>query len=311
MFKARGIMADRRIFVFQAVARLLNFTKAAETLHLTQPAVSAQVRQLEEHFNVKLLNRVHNRVTLTPAGIIVYKYANEILELYAKMDNVMQEYVGDDGRIIIIGASSTVAEYMLPLLLGDFNNKFPHVTIQLKISNTEDIVSMIEDTTIDFGIIESQINNKNLIVEPCHDDHLVVVVPPLHVLACCKKIGFNEILELPFISREENSSVRRIIDDYISNLTNCSVGLKIAMELASSEAVKSAVEAGMGISILPLAIIQKELRLGTLIGIALDPPLVRPFLFVYQQKTFRIHLINELLKQTRLYCAKYQTMFNV
>lgn len=300
-------MADRRLHVFHSVARLLSFTKAAETLHLTQPAVTFQIRQLEESFNIRLFERIHNRVALTQAGNIVYDYSNRIFDLYAEMERAVQELTGEDSGALTIGASTTVAEYLLPSLLGDFKDNHPEVTIHLKVSNTEGIVSMVENNSIDLGIVESQVSNKSLIIQPCRDDHLVVIVPPNHVLAKRDKLGFNEILEFPFICREEGSGTREVINEYMCNLENCNTGLKIAMELGSPEAVKGAVEAGMGVSVLSHATIQKELRLGTLIGIPLDPPLLRPFSFVYQRKKFRLHLIDELLEQAHLYCSQHQT----
>ena len=112
-------MADRRLQVFHTVARLLSFTKAAETLHMTQPAVTFQVRQLEEYFNTRLFDRTHNRITLTDAGKLVFQYADRILEQYRAMDNAVRELTGDISGVLIIGASTTIAEYMLPALLGD------------------------------------------------------------------------------------------------------------------------------------------------------------------------------------------------
>jgi DNA-binding transcriptional LysR family regulator len=117
-------MADRRLQVFFTVARLLSFTKAAETLHMTQPAVTFQVRQLEEYFNTRLFDRTHNRISLTEAGQNVYEYAGKIFELYTEMENMVKEMTGEIGGSITIGASTTIAEYMLPSLLGDFRKKY-------------------------------------------------------------------------------------------------------------------------------------------------------------------------------------------
>lgn len=297
-------MADRRLQVFHAVARLLSFTKAAETLHMTQPAVTFQIRQLEEYFNTRLFDRVHNRISLTEAGTLVYGYADRIFDLYAEMDRSVREITGEVNGSLTIGASTTIAEYMLPALLGDFKDSYPDVTIHLKVSNTEGIVSMVEHNTIDLGVVESQVGNRNLVVEPCRDDHLVVIVPPNHALATRNKLCFQDILEFPFICREEGSGTREVIGEYMGNLDSCTTGLKIAMELGSPEAVKGAVEAGMGVSVVSSATIQKELRLQTLIAIPLDPPLLRPFSFVHQKQKFRLRLIEELLEFARIYCEK-------
>lgn len=297
-------MADRRLQVFHTVARLLSFTKAAETLHMTQPAVTFQVRQLEEHFNTRLFDRTHNRISLTEAGKKVYGYADRIFELYGEMENAVREMTGEISGALTIGASTTIAEYMLPTLLGDFKEKYPEVTIHLKVSNSEGIVSMVENNTIDLGVVESPVGNKNLVVETCKRDQLVAIVPLGHPLKDKGAIKLSELLEYPFICREEGSGTREVINDYLNHLPHCSSTLKITMELGSPEAVKGAVEAGMGVSVVSRATIQKELRLSTLVELNLDPPMDRPFSFVHQKQKFRLRVMEELLDFARTYCDK-------
>jgi DNA-binding transcriptional LysR family regulator len=295
-------MADRRLQVFHTVARLLSFTKAAETLHMTQPAVTFQVRQLEEYFNTRLFDRTHNRISLTEAGARVYGYSDKIFELYSEMENAVREMTGEISGSLTIGASTTIAEYMLPALLGDFRAKYPDVSIHLKVSNTDGIVSMVENNTIDLGVVEAPVSNKNLVVDECRRDKLVAIVPPGHPKAELKKITLDELLEYPFICREEGSGTREVIAEYMNSAGNCQACMNVAMELGSPEAVKGAVEAGMGISVVSNATIQKELRLGTLVAIELDPVLERPFSFVHQKQKFRVRVMEELLDFARAYC---------
>lgn len=295
-------MADRRLQVFHTVARLLSFTKAAETLHMTQPAVTFQVRQLEEHFNTRLFDRTHNRISLTEAGEVVYRYAGQIFDLYAQMENAIRDITGDIRGVVTIGASTTIAEYMLPSLLGDFKAKYQDVAIHLKVSNSEGIVSMVENNIIDLGVVESPVSNKNLVVEACREDDLVAILPKGHPLAAAEKVSFKELLQYPFICREEGSGTREVISDYINRFDACDLHMKVAMELGSPEAVKGAVEAGMGVSVMSESTIQKELKLGSLIAIPLDPPLKRPFLFVHQKQKFRLRVMEELLEFARGYC---------
>ena len=299
-------MADRRLQVFHTVARLLSFTKAAETLHMTQPAVTFQVRQLEEYFNTRLFDRTHNRISLTDAGQRVYQYADRIFELYTEMENAVREMTGEISGSLTIGASTTIAEYMLPALLGDFRAQYPDVSIHLKVSNTEGIVSMVENNTIDLGVVEAPVSNRNLVVDRCRMDQLVAIVPPRHPAATKKVIKLSELLEYPFICREEGSGTREVINEYMGRSDSCTVGLNVAMELGSPEAVKGAVEAGMGISVVSRATILKELRLETLVAIELDPPLERPFSFVHQKQKFRVRVMEELLEFARGYCQEHQ-----
>lgn len=298
-------MADRRLQVFHTVARLLSFTKAAETLHMTQPAVTFQVRQLEEYFNTRLFDRTHNKISLTDAGMVVYRYADQIFELYGELEARVREMTGDVGGHLIIGASTTIAEYMLPGLLGDFKRRFPDVTIHLKVSNTDGIVSMVENNIIDLGVVEAPVPNKNLAVDECRMDELVVIVPPQHALASRKKVRIKEVLPHPYICREEGSGTREVVLEYLQSCGFSSADLNISMELGSPEAIKGAVEAGMGLAILSRATIHKELQLGTLVAIPLDPPLQRPFSFVHQKQKFRHRAMDELLSFARDYCQKH------
>lgn len=295
-------MADRRLQVFHTVARLLSFTKAAETLHMTQPAVTFQVRQLEEYFDTRLFDRTHNRISLTEAGQVVYEYADRIFDLYSQMENAVKDMTGNISGTLVIGASTTIAEYMLPALLGDFKQQYPEVSIHLKVSNSDGIVHMVENNDIDLGVVESAVANKNLVVENCRRDELVVIVPPGHPLADRESIPAAEIAEHPFICREEGSGTREVVTEYFKQNGISFSNVKVCMELGSPEAIKGAVEASMGISIVSRATIVKELELGSLIAMNVDPPLARPFSFVHQKQKFRQRAMDELLEFARSYC---------
>ena len=298
-------MADRRLQVFHTVARLLSFTKAAETLHMTQPAVTFQVRQLEEHFNTRLFDRTHNRISLTDAGKQVFRVADKIFELYAEMDDAVRQVTGEISGALIIGASTTIAEYMLPALLGDFKSQYPDVNVHLKVSNTDGIVSMVENNDIDLGVVEAPVSNKNLVVENCRVDQLVVIAPKGHELANRESVDAKTLCEFPFISREEGSGTRDVIEDYFQSQGMSINDMQITMELGSPESIKGAVEAKMGISIVSKATIIKEIQLNSLVTVKLDPPLERPFSFVHQKQKFRHRAMDKLLDFARNYCKEH------
>ena len=299
-------MADRRLQVFHTVARLLSFTKAAESLHMTQPAVTFQVRQLEEYFNTRLFDRTHNRISLTEAGKRVYEFSDRIFDLYSEMENAVRDMTGEISGVLVIGASTTIAEYMLPALLGDFKKKYPDVNVHLKVSNSDGIVSMVENNDIDLGVVEAPVMNKNLVVEECRKDRLVAIVPPQHALAANKQVKLRELMDDAYIAREEGSGTREVIQDYLGDLGMQPGDLHVAMELGSPEAIKGAVEAGMGVSIASEVTIHKELQLGTLVALELDPPIERPFSFVHQKQKFRQRAMDELLEFARAYCLSHQ-----
>ncbi len=294
-------MSDRRLQVFYSVAKHLSFTKAAAALHMTQPAVTFQVRQLEDQFNTRLFDRTHNRISLTDAGERVYHYAKQIFELYSRMEGDVRALTGEISGVVIVGASTTIAEYLLPSLLGTFKRKFPDVVIRLQVSNTDGIVAMVEDNEIDLGIVEAPVANKNLVVEICRIDKLVAVLAPDHPLAGSTCLPVADVLSYPFIAREEGSGTREVTLDYLRGAGLEPADLTIVMELGSPESIKGAIEAGMGISILSRSTLGKELALGTLTCVELDPPLERAFSFVHQKQKFRVRAIEELLDFARAY----------
>ncbi len=296
-------MADRRLKIFHTVARLLNFTKAAEELHMTQPAVTFQIRQLEDQFNTRLFDRTHNKVTLTEVGKQVFVYADRILKLYEDMTRSVTDMTGEVSGGVTLGASTTVAEYMLPLLIGKFKAKYPEVMISLQESNTEYIVAMVESNEIDIGIVEGSVANKNLIVDPLHTDELVVIMPNDHPLAERTSVSVSDIVEHPFIARESGSGTQETVQNYVAQHGDHDI-LNVVFELSSPEAIKGAVEAGMGLSIVSRATIDKELRLNTLTAVELSPRLERPFSIVRQRYKFKSRAADELLKFTLDYASK-------
>jgi DNA-binding transcriptional LysR family regulator len=170
------------------------------------------------------------------------------------------------------------------------------------VSNSDGVVSMVEDNVIDLGVVETPVTNKSLTVELCSKDQLVAVVHPTHKLAKRSKISSTDLISHPYISREEGSGTRGVIAKYLENRNIDPSSLDIIMELGSPESIKGAVAADMGIAILSRATLHKELKLGLLKAIPLDPPLERNFSFVHQKQKFRLHAMEELSQFVRNYC---------
>jgi len=295
-------MADRRLQVFHSVARLLSFTKASEALHMTQPAVTFQVRALEDYFNTKLFDRTRNKITLTETGEEVFSYTERILGLYREMDQHIHNLTNDIIGVLVIGASTTIGEYKIPRLLGEFQNNFSDARVRLKVANSINIVHMVETNEVDVGIVESAVNNKNMVVRPCWCDQLMVICPPDHELADLKSIGIDQLQNYPLISREDGSGTREVISSYMEQHGLNLSDMQTTMEFGSPESIKSAVKAGLGISIISEATLVKELKIGSLRAIPLDPPLKRPFSIVYQRQQFRLRAMEEFLNFTESCC---------
>jgi len=297
-------MSDRRLQVFHTVAKVMSFTKAAEALHMTQPAVTFQVKQLEDFFNTRLFDRTHNKITLTEAGKVVYDYSGQVLELYERMNSDVREMTGEVSGTLVVGASTTVAEYMLPSLLGAFKKQYNDVNIRLQVGNTDAIVAMVENNMIDFGLVEAPVLNKNLDVHVCRIDEMQFICPKDHPLAKRNKVTIEDIRKYGYVSREEGSGSRAVIDAYIREQGMSYSDLNVVMELGSPESVKMAVESDVGVAIVSRTTLVKELKLDTLSAIPLDPPLLRPFSHIKQKHKYRHKAVGELLEFAMEYCDK-------
>ncbi len=289
-------MIDRRLQVFQAVAELKSFTRAGKRLHMTQPAVTFQIRQLEGHFNTRLFDREHNQIELTAAGRRVEEYARRILALYAEMDGALRELTDDMTGTLMLGASMTIAEYDLPRLLVRFKQRFPEVGINLLMANTDGIVQMVVENRIDLGLVEGPVHNRNLAVRRYDVDRLVVALPPGHALADESRISFRALRGVPLILREEGSGTREVFLEHAHTADLSLEDFDVVMELGSPEAIKGAVAAGLGVTVISVATLRNEIKLGTLRVVDLDPPVERPFSFVHQRQKFRVPAVEELLR---------------
>jgi DNA-binding transcriptional LysR family regulator len=242
-------MADRRLQVFHAVAKQLSFTKAAEVLFMTQPAVTFQIKQLEEHFNTRLFDRGHGRIALTPAGEVVLGYAERILGLASEMDVRLSELTGEIGGSLMVGASTTIAEFMLPGILGEFKSTYPNVRSRLVVGNSESIENRVLEHTIDIGFIESLSHEPNLECDVCCDDELVVICHPRFPLARHKELTPQKLLEHPYISREPGSGTREFTESYLRGAGVSLDQMNVVMELGSPIALNGVVQTGLGFAV--------------------------------------------------------------
>jgi DNA-binding transcriptional LysR family regulator len=284
-------MADRRLQVFYTVAKQLSFTKAAEQLFMTQPAVTFQVKQLEEHFNTRLFERNHGRIALTPAGRMAMEYAERILSISEEMDTRVAELTGAVAGPLLLGASTTIAEFILPQILGEFKGLHPEVEAHMMVANSETIVNRVADHTIDVGLIESPSYLPSLQNEVCCDDELVLICAPNHPLATRKTVRAQEIAALPLVRREPGSGTREFTDNYFRQCGVPPEDLNLVMELGSPEAMKGVVETGIAVAIVSRATIAKELKLGSVVAVPLAPRLMRTLSVVHPKEKFRSRLL--------------------
>lgn len=295
-------MEDHKLKVFCTVAETKSFSRASEIIHLTQPAVSLQIQALEEIYETRLFDRAPNTITLTPAGEILYTYAREILSLYAAATKDIGDLTGLVKGSISIGASTTIGNHLLTPVLADFRKTHPKIKINLFVGNTKRIVEMLNAGNIDISLVEGDIAKQKLSVEKLIVDELVVIVPSLHPWAKKKEASIFDITKEPFISREEGSGTRQIIEKYLNQYGINAHDLKVSMMLGSTEAIKEAVESGMGISIVSRWAARKESKYGSLKLLSIrEGKLLRDFSLIANKKAIISYAMDEFLAYLKSY----------
>lgn len=288
-------MSDRRIQVFHAVAKHLSFTKAAEALFMSQPAVTFQIRQLEEELDTRLFDRTPGGITLTPAGAVALEYADRILAMSGELKTRLKEMSGRIGGQLLIGASTVYADLLLPQVLVAFKSHHPAVVPRLVVANSETIQARLLERAFDIGFIEGDSQQPALTTEVCCDDELHVVCAPAHPLAREAGATAESLTRHPYVSREAGSGTRQAVDRYLQGAGISPGVLQVVMEVSSPDAVKALVAAGVGFSIMSWANVVREVKLGELRKIPLAPRLVRPLSVVYPKERIHSRLINSFL----------------
>jgi LysR family transcriptional regulator, transcriptional activator of the cysJI operon len=250
-----------RLVVFRKVADQLSFRKAAEELYLTQPAVSLQIKALEEDLGVNLFDRTGSQIGLTAAGDVLLRYAEQVSSLLSQAEGEIVSQTCDHSGHLALGASTTVAQYVLPGFLGNFQKQFPRVHTTLISGNTEQVVAALEDKKIALGLIEGPARSRGVKTEPFLKDSLVLIASSAHELAERPSIACADLKTAPMLMRERGSGTRRVVEMALERHGIKRNSLNITMELDSSEAIKSAVEAGLGIGFISRWAIAKDLRL--------------------------------------------------
>ena len=289
-------MADRRLQVFHAVAKQRSFTRAAEVLFMTQPAVTFQIRQLEEQYGTRLFERRTGDVALTPAGDLVLSYAERILALSDEMDSRLAELGGEIRGQLLIGASTTIGEALLPQVLGEFDALYPQVRARLIVANSETIASRVAERTLDIGLIDAEPKSSALTGSVCGQEELAVICAPDYPLAAMKQVSPKSLIDYEYISREPGSGTRACIEDYFRDHRLAADDLKTQMELGSPEALKRVVATGLGFAIMSRALCDKEVGLGMLVARPLKPVLRRNLFLIQPVDRFRTRRVTAFVE---------------
>ncbi len=283
----------RQLKVFEAVSQNLSHSRAAEQLHLTQPAVSMQIKQLEEEIGLPLFDQVGKKIHLTEAGQEMQRYSRSILQLLNEAESVFADMKGlRQGRLSVSVAST--ASYFMPQLLGSFNRQFPGINISLNVTNRETLLQQLAHSDMDVAIMGRPPENLGLEAISFMENPLVIIAPPDHPLAKEHAIPLSRIQQETFLVREQGSGTRIAMERFF---TSQGIRLTTGTEMSTNEAIKQAVQAGMGLGILSLNTVTLELETHRLVVLDVESfPIMRHWYIVHRQGK-RLSAVAQAFKQ--------------
>jgi DNA-binding transcriptional LysR family regulator len=253
--------------ILKAISTEGSFKRAADSLYVSQPAVSLQVQNLEKQLNVPLFDRGGRRAQLTEAGHLLLSYGERVISLCQETCRAIEDLQNLQGGTLIVGASQTTGTYLIPRMIGMFREKYSDVSVQLQVHSTRRTSWAVANGQVDLAIIGGEVPTELqevLKVIPYADDELALILPPTHVLAQETAIHKEDLYKLNFITLDSQSTIRKVIDKVLTHYSIDPRRLKIEMELNSIEAIKNTVQSGLGAAFVSTMAIEKELEMGVL-----------------------------------------------
>ncbi len=288
---------------FITVVEKGGFSKAAEVLSLTQPAVSFQIQTLERELGEKLIDRSSAKIKLTPAGEIVYKYAHKLLKEKGRLEESLAKMSGAVRGELHLGASTIPGEYILPAILAKFKKDFPDVDLHLQIEDSYEVSKKVSQHEIDIGFTGSKFSTHPVIFEDFASDELLLITSSHHPLASRKEVSLSQILKEPFILREEGSGTRKTLQEALKKKGYSLDDLNVVMELGSTQSVITGVAADLGISVVSEWALKPYLKTGMLKSLKIkNLPLKRKIYLVYHPRAHFSHTQKVFLD----YCRKLE-----
>ena len=265
-------MTLEQLRIFVAVAEREHVTRAAADLRLTQSATSAAVAALESRYDTKLFDRVGRRIELTEAGRLFLAEARAVLARAQAAEALLTDLAGLKRGALSLAASQTVGNYWLPPVMQRYRERHPGVALSLRIGNTEQVAHWVHETSADIGLIEGEIDDPTLAITQIAEDEMVLVVGRMHPWAGRASISPSDLSETQWVLREPGSGTRSIFETWLAEAGIAADSLQIALEFPSNEAIRGAVEAGAGATVISRLVADAMLRIGSLVQIGLALP---------------------------------------
>jgi LysR family transcriptional regulator, low CO2-responsive transcriptional regulator len=287
----------RQLKVFATVARLSSFSRAAEELHLTQPAVSTQIRKLEEHAGLPLFEQLGKKIYLTPAGSELLRHCRAIIQQFQDAEGAMAQFKGVAGGKLNVAVISA-GDYFFPRLLVEFASRHEGVTLNLSVLNRNDLIAHLADNLTDLAVMVRPPQGEDMLNEAFAPHPYVIVAAPGHALVGERRIAMTRVIREPFVVREKGSDTwQSMVDGFGRHMGR----LNIAMQIKSTETIKQAVIAGMGIGFLSGHTVSRELGAGSLAVLDVQGfPLLRNW-YVVQRRNKHLPPVALAFKQFLLH----------
>ncbi|WP_249871340.1 LysR substrate-binding domain-containing protein [Oceanobacillus saliphilus] len=290
---------DQHLVVFKEVAARKSFSRAAEALHMSQPAVSQYIAALEKELGTRLLERSNMFVELNKAGKIVYQYTLEILRNYEQMQILVSDLKNEPRGELKIGASYTIGEYVLPRLLAELQETYPQIVPEVSIGNTEEIGSKLLNHEIDIGLIEGNYSHQQMSVEQFATDKMYIIVGNRTSFITEEQFSIGDLEKETWIIREEGSGTRKVVEEFFQKHH---LSPERILTFGSTQTIKEGVEAGLGISLLSDLTFAKEIQLNRIRKLSVDDtPIQRKFSIIKNHYEFHpkaLQVFENLVKHT-------------
>jgi LysR family transcriptional regulator, low CO2-responsive transcriptional regulator len=271
----------RQLEIFNSVARHLSYTRASEQLHLSQPAVSMQVKQMENLINAKLTEKIGKKLFLTQIGQVMFDYSAQVISSKSAMEQTLSALQGKEKGHLRLAVPETANQFVT-LLLAQFRKIHPGISFELKIHNRKGLLNCLQQNDTDIVIMGQTPDEMELVTQAFMKNPLVIIAPPKHQLTNKKVISLEDLTEIEFVVREEGSGTRIAMQKFFA--AN-GIQLKTSMEMPNNEAIKQAVSAGLGFGIVSLHTLQQELALNQVEVLQVrEMPIMRVWYLVHQQQ---------------------------
>jgi len=269
--------------IFIAVAERQHVTQAARALNIAQSAASSAIAALEVYYDTKLFDRIGRHIELTEAGNVFLVEARSVVARAERAELVLSEFGSLKRGVLAVQASQTIASYWLPRHLVCFRHSYPHIEIRLGVGNTVQVTHAVENGTAELGFVEGTVEDGKFLTKPIARDQLVIVVAPSHCWAKSKSMDINSLLEGDWVLREPGSGTRAMFEEVVRR-ARPNGRLRIALELPSNEAVRAAVEAGMGATAISASVAAPSIEAGLLSAVPFPLPERRFYILMHRER---------------------------